>query len=379
MELVRYHPRPISENQSLLRQLFDAKASRLKKVISSDPINPFLQTQIPFSYDIEEPKMDSTFVLPNVDPFSGKNPEQSSARWFRFLELQPFTDASTLLAFVDTRLTEMAAEWADTNPDVRALLDKEGASWDDKKKFKERFLARWQSQAPTPALVDNTPLRQRKEESIPDFCRRVLARLQQVGGRDDPHGENSTRANTFILSRHLEMFRSGLKDERIAYKLGEQGPRSLEDACEHALKLSSFYRQLDHDPRYNSSARLRMQPRAFEPFGQSNANPGRAAHASEPFGQGDANPGRAGFRNHQEYTGPPQAYYPSGPSRVRPQNVTPLQMPANQYNQYTPLQTPQHASAPANQYTQYPPTQPSQPYPTATTAYTSSLPGAQRS
>ena len=76
-------------------------------------------------------------MLPNVESFNGKNPEQSAARWFRFLELQPFTDTSTLLAFVDTKLMDVAAEWADTDPDVRALLDKEDASSDDQKFFRE--------------------------------------------------------------------------------------------------------------------------------------------------------------------------------------------------------------------------------------------------
>jgi hypothetical protein len=52
--------------------------------------------------------------------------------------------------------------------------------------------------------------------------------------------------------------------------------KELEDACEHALKLSSFYRQLDNDPRYNSSARPRMQ-RSFEPYSTATAI---AAYAS---------------------------------------------------------------------------------------------------
>jgi hypothetical protein len=159
--------------------------------------------------------------------------------------------------------------------------------------------------------MDNTPLKQRNEESIPDFYRRVLARLQQVGGR----GKDTTRANAYILSQHLEMFRAGMKDERIAFKLGERGPKSLEEAYDHALKLSAFYRQVDNDPRYNSSLRPFERPyeRPFErPYDDSSFERPFERSYDRPYGNtsferpSNAN-ARSNFQGYQAVY-PPQSY-----------------------------------------------------------------------
>jgi hypothetical protein len=193
--------------------------------------------------------------LPPVDSFSGKNPDQSAARWIRSIELHPFKDVPTFLAFVDTKLSGPAAEWADQTPEIRMILDDSTAGDREKKIFRERFLFRWHTVAQPDALIDSTPLEQRKGESIPDYYRRVLARLHQVGGRDEaPKSKNSvdSRSNDYILQQHMEMFRHGLKDDRLAFELGKKGAATLDEAAQYVLQLSSFYRRVDIDPLYNS-------------------------------------------------------------------------------------------------------------------------------
>ena len=193
------------------------------------------------------------FVYPVVENFTGTTPGQSAARWLRSIDLHPFPDEATFLGFIDTKLSGAAADWADENLEIRALLDKETASADDKTTFKRRFLARWQSIAPS--FADTTPLVQGDNESIMEFYRRVLGRLQQVGATDvevDSTATGSSRANSFILQQHLNMFMSGLKDSRLSFELGKQGPVTLEDACKQALKLQGWFLQADTDPRYQS-------------------------------------------------------------------------------------------------------------------------------
>jgi hypothetical protein len=58
--------------------------------------------------------------------------------------------------------------------------------------------------------------------------------MQQVGARDEVLSlghSGGTRANAFIFQQHLEMFHSGLRDERVAFKVGGKGPKTLEEAA----------------------------------------------------------------------------------------------------------------------------------------------------
>ena len=205
-----------------------------------------------------------TISYPSVEHFNGTTAGQSAARWIRSIDLHPFVSVSSFLAFVDTKLTGAAADWADENLEIRALLDKADATEQDKSVFKQRFLTRWHST--TPNFSDNTVLTQTDKESVMDFYKRVLARLQQVGGADEVSSTStgSSRANSFILQQHINMFMSGLKDSRLSYELGKTGPGTLEEACKYAMKLQNWFTQADSDPRYQTMpdrARREYSPR----------------------------------------------------------------------------------------------------------------------
>ena len=144
---------------------------------------------------------DMDHPLPNVETFSGRNPEQSASRWLRSIELHPFKNTFTFLTFVDTKLTGLAAEWSDQDPEIRSLMSKKSADETDKNTFHALFMSRWHTTVPrTQPMVDMTPLTQRRDENIPDFYRRVLSRLHLVGGRDDaPKRTVESRSNDYIV------------------------------------------------------------------------------------------------------------------------------------------------------------------------------------
>ena len=226
------------------------------------------------------------FFYPAVDNFSGVTQGQSAARWIRSIELHPFPDASSLLAFIDTKLIGPAADWADENLEVRSLLDKDNATNEDKATFKQRFLSRWH--ASTSNFTDNTPLSQGPNESLMDFYLRVLSRLQQVGGTDEltSISTGSSRANSFILQQHLNMFISGLRDSRLGFELGKKGPITLEDACKHALVMQSWFEQADLDPRYRGYQSALSQGYADANYQRdlqdNNRQPDRQFHQTQP-------------------------------------------------------------------------------------------------
>jgi len=103
---------------------------------------------------------------------------------------------------------------SDQNPEIRDILDKETLDRTDvDSTFRARFVSRWLSVTPSPARLENVPLLQGRDEGVYDFYKRVLARMQAVGAKNEIPSATSTgnaRVNAFILSQHLEMFQPGL-------------------------------------------------------------------------------------------------------------------------------------------------------------------------
>lgn len=66
-------------------------------------------------------KMEGGF--PTLETFSTGRADQSAARWLKSIELHNWPSAKKMLSFVDgTRLSGLAADWADQNPEIRDIL-----------------------------------------------------------------------------------------------------------------------------------------------------------------------------------------------------------------------------------------------------------------
>ena len=202
-----------------------------------------------------------TFAYPNVADFSGTIPTQTATRWIKSIDIYDFPSPTSFLSFVDTKLTGSAAEWADENLEIHALLNKKNATQEDKELFKERFLSRWQTTPP--AILDNVQLQQWDGEPIVEFYKRVLAHLQQVGAKDEINtvATGNTRANTYILQQHIHMFMDGLKDVKLSYELGKWAPRTLEECCQYAIRLEGWFAHTDINPRYREIQDTKPQRR----------------------------------------------------------------------------------------------------------------------
>jgi len=188
--------------------------------------------------------MESVVSASLVEPFTGRNPKQSPARWIKSVALNTWRTVSAHLSFIACRLVDDAAEWADTNPEIRTLLDKTNATALDYDTFKTRFLTRWQSQTfSTQPFTDSGPVVQGSDESIPDFYRRVLGKLLLVGGRDSDSidASPSSRANAYVVQQHVQMFQDGLRDKVLGFRVGEFRCSTLAAAVTQAVRLHTFY------------------------------------------------------------------------------------------------------------------------------------------
>jgi hypothetical protein len=83
--------------------------------------------------------MESVVSTSLVEPFTGRNPKQSPARWIKTVALNTWPNVSAHLSFIDCRLVDYAAEWADTHTEIRTLLDKPNATATDYDAFKTSF------------------------------------------------------------------------------------------------------------------------------------------------------------------------------------------------------------------------------------------------
>ena len=172
--------------------------------------------------------------------FSGSG-EISAARWLKKLEweIEPYhlhgqPTPKTLLKYVDLLLTDDAATWAETSQEVSSLLSMKNPSVSDVVRFKKLFEARFPSKsfglASTPASFDHElrQLSQRKDESLNDYYKRVLAMMHRIGASDRIFdGRPLTILESTMLDLIIKAFVDGLHDtntyEKCFAKIEQSG------------------------------------------------------------------------------------------------------------------------------------------------------------
>lgn len=163
--------------------------------------------------------------------FCGPFPGQmniSANRWFRKFdyEMSGFCidgriPADKYLSFLNMLLTEDAAEWADSYPDAIRLLEDPNPTQETVDSFKallcDRFPSRIVEVVPVPFDVELSELKQKEDESLASFYKRVLSLMQRVGARDRPIAGSTalTILESSMLDMILRAFIRGINDLEV--------------------------------------------------------------------------------------------------------------------------------------------------------------------
>jgi hypothetical protein len=127
--------------------------------------------------------------------FSGKD---SATRWLRKLEheLSGYKQADgtippeKYLNAFNMLFTDEAGDWADSHPDAIRLLSTDEPTKTTVDTFKallcERFPSKAAELTPIPFDVELAELRQKHDESLVNYYKRVLNLVNRFGGRDRP-------------------------------------------------------------------------------------------------------------------------------------------------------------------------------------------------
>jgi hypothetical protein len=174
--------------------------------------------------------------------FSGKG-ALSASRWLKRFEweIQAYAvggvvPSARYLSTLDLLLTDEAADWAETNPDViNLLLDPaptELTIAHFKSLFQERFPAKSLEISPVSFDVELNDLRQRPDESLLAYYKRVLCMMQRVGAKDRPTANAGVLSllESAMLDTILRAFIKGIADEdvrRDSTKMLASSERSL--------------------------------------------------------------------------------------------------------------------------------------------------------
>ena len=212
--------------------------------------------------------------------FSG-NGSISAARWLRKYEhemsgykVDGVIPAVTYLENLSMLLTDDAAEWSESHPDAVRLLNETDPTPQAVESFKSLFCERFPSKAvevtPIPFDVELSELRQRTDEPLNAYYKRVTNLMQRVGAKDRPAATPSTSTLTLLESAMLDTilrsFIRGLSDPetrkeatrgmasserslRSIYQLAEEARRTnieVKKLFEEELKQDelTFYKQL---------------------------------------------------------------------------------------------------------------------------------------
>ena len=209
--------------------------------------------------------------------FSGKD---SATRWLRKLEheLSGYKQADGLIPpdkYLDAfnmLLTDDAGDWADSHPDAIRLLNSEEPTKATVDTFKallcERFPSKAAEQAPVPFDVELAELRQKPDESLVNYYKRVLNLVNRFGGRDRPTTSSLSSWESAMLDTVLRAFLRGIIDLdvrreatkgmgsperslRSIYTLAEEARRTnldIQKMLEEEVKSDelAFYKDLVH-------------------------------------------------------------------------------------------------------------------------------------
>lgn len=183
--------------------------------------------------------------------FSGKG-AMSAARWLRKLEheLNPYKIDGRIppgryMDSINLLLTDDAAEWAETNPDAARLLSEDEPTTESVLSFRNLFLERFPAKSVEPAAASfHTELgefRQRPDETISTYYKRLLVLMTRGGARDRPAVGSLSVLESSTLGIILKSFALGLYDEDVRREAtrGLTVPdRSLRELC--ALAENAF-------------------------------------------------------------------------------------------------------------------------------------------
>ena len=121
------------------------------------------------------------------------------------------------------------SNWADQNLEIRDMWDKQTSDGrTDVDTFRARFVSRWQSVTLSPARLENVPLLvQGRDEGVYDFYKRVLARIQAVGAKDETAPRNVYRqraVNALSTFGNIPAGAYAMKDCHLRWLRGALGP-----------------------------------------------------------------------------------------------------------------------------------------------------------
>lgn len=164
--------------------------------------------------------------------FSGKDASGiSAARWLKKFEHEMSgyksendgtIPAQTYLDSLSMLLTDDAAEWSESHPDAIRLLAETSPNPQTVDSFKSLFCERFPSKAvevtPVPFDVELSDLRQKPDEPLATYYKRITNLMQRVGAKDRPaasSGTTLTLLESAMLDTILRAFIRGLIDTNV--------------------------------------------------------------------------------------------------------------------------------------------------------------------
>jgi hypothetical protein len=240
----------------------------------------------------------------------------SVARWLKRLEhelsgykVDGVIRPSTYLDSLNMLLTDDAAEWAESHPDAIHLLAIEEPTIQDLANFKsllcERFPTKAVEISPIPFDVELSELRQRSDEALVSFYKRVTSLMQRVGAKDRPALTSSTTLTLLesaMLNTILRAFIKGISDHTVqkeatrgmtatdrslksVYNLAEEARRTnleIQKLFEEEMKSKELIFYKDLAERNMPKSQIDALMTAFHPTSAPNKGPGWTFHSDPP-------------------------------------------------------------------------------------------------
>jgi len=247
--------------------------------------------------------------------FSGTG-NVSAARWIKRLEhelsgykVDGVINPSTYLDSLNMLLTDDAAEWAESHPEAIRLLAIEEPTAQDLANFRsllcERFPTKAVEISPMSFDAELAELRQRPDETLVSFYKRVTNLMQRVGAKDRPAFTSSitlTLLESAMLDTILRAFIKGISDHAVQreatrgmaatdrslksiYNLAEEARRTnleIQKLFEEEVKSKelTFYKNLAE--RNMTKSQIDALMTAFHSAATPNQGPGLTFHSDPP-------------------------------------------------------------------------------------------------
>ena len=205
--------------------------------------------------------------------FSGAT--ESAAKWLKKfdLEMEDYRNdnglfpAGKYLSTLDALLTGDASDWSESHPvAIRLLAEAETTPTDQtvenfRALFCERFPSKVMEVSPIPFDLEIASLRQRPEESLAAYYKRVSNMMQRVGVRDRPTplptATSLASSESIVLDTVLRAFIRGLGDPKLKIEAtrgmasSDRSLRSIYQMAEEAHRTNEEIQKL-HDEESKS-------------------------------------------------------------------------------------------------------------------------------